>query len=468
MDYEINLAEKEARAKKEADEYALLLRARAEARTKARAEARAKEEQEKLKSDKVLHKGSTAVEAAGGAPVKEVGVRDELLNSIAIREARGIQPTRIALELGNVGASGAQHEGLLTNAMDLFSQNATFRVLTNSSISCITLLGTWEDSNLINTRLPRRYIKNLLFKFFLVREGDRRPRVYHEVKGRGKQVEVQHQEEFREEISRQVNAYNRMYTMTTDPCVPNIILAESNLADNKFGNYKTSMLNLYKSKLYEQAEKTQFNNFFDNDYKVSLCVMEYMDGYMTISDYLANRNPYISQNVFRKYIQLELLFLICCGIVHVDYHDSNIMINPNMPNYYGKDVNFKIIILDFGRASDIPPVDLNGIVRNTREYLNYAISKFIIVERLRYVKPEIEEMLDICNKFIEFVGKRHQLFRADATDLESYKRLKPYLDLLGRKTKKRGRKTKKRSSNKLYKRSSNKLYKRNSSKQKKS
>ena len=348
------------------------------------------------------------------------------------------------------GACGCTHQGLLTEEMLDFARNGQMRVLTNDSISCITLLCTNARSTLVNTRLPKRPITKLLYKFFLVREDDPRQVVYIQPRIRKREIEVQHITTYRNEIYRQVELYNKMFYLARDPNVANIVYSESKIT----GGAKQDVLATFSGTLPRQEERALLSDFFNaseadgTQYKVSLCVMEFMDGYMTLKDFLkptkesgrAPPPPEVERRV-RRYVNLELLLLTCCGFKHRDAHDKNVMINPNMPDYYGPGINFKIIILDFGRGEDIAAENMQQLIDNPQNVLARAMENF----EPRGPRPELADMVRIFNTFKEALIVRHQL-NAEEEHLDSYNRLKPYLDALGKKSKKRRSKKKSKTS----------------------
>ena len=173
--------------------------------------------------------------------------------------------------------------------------------------------------------------------------------------------------------------------------------------------------------------------------------MEYMDGYMTLWDYFSSGPSQEDVTLVRTYVQFELLLLICCGFKHIDAHGGNVMINTNMPNYYGPGINFKIIILDFGRGRDkfdvgvdqVVPVDFGKLIKNPETYFELA------KEKSNDSSINITEMVLIFETFIGALKGRGQLFKGADVNKNTYKRLKPYLDILGsKKSRKRGSKAK--------------------------
>jgi hypothetical protein len=352
-----------------------------------------------------------------------------------IMSARGTGPTP-GPPFDSDGSSGCDHNDVLPNELDNFLQNAKIKVLTNNSISCITLLGTYEGSTLRNTRYPYAPIKKLLYKFFLVK--DEEGVIYHNPAIRKTHIEVQPITTYRAEIYRQVDLYNKMYYLAHDPNVPNIIMGLSKIPLE----HKGQIFNAYSRNL-SAGDRALLYDFFDNQYKISICIMEYMDGYMTLWDYFSSGPSREDVTLVRTYVQFELLLLICCGFKHIDAHDGNVMINTNMPNYYGPGINFKIIIIDFGRGRDkfdvgvdqVIPVDFGELITNPELHLERA------KEKANDSSIIIEEMVLILKTFIGALKGRGQLFQGVDVNKITYKRLKPYLDILGsKKSRKRGSK----------------------------
>jgi hypothetical protein len=378
-----------------------------------------------LKVPNRIRNGAAPAQAAAApvqaaAPVIDprVGVREEIANANAIMQSRGTGPTP-GRAFAQTGASGSTHQGLLSEALRLFRNNAAFRVLSNNSISCITLLGTCQNSPLRNTRVPGNPMTHLLYKFLLVSNRDKFDHPMRYRTGAYNYVEVQNITDFRQEIYRQVRVYNKMYRMTGDPNVPNIVYATSKMN----GQSKQILYNHFAEKLTPDGQR-QLQEFTTSPYDVSVCIMEYMEGYMTLHQYIQQNRQY-DVELLQNYVNFELMMLTACGVIHTDAHHNNVMINPNMPNYYGQGLNFKIIIIDFGYAIDIP----SERERNPEVFLRNAIQHYT---RERGGRIDIRDMVQIYRTFIQ--GRRIGV----NNNLEPYTRLKPYLDTLGRrKSKKR-------------------------------
>lgn len=137
---------------------------------------------------------------------------------------------------------------------------------------------------------------------------------------------------------------------------------------NKINKYDTinvcsMMYNFYKNVL-KKNEKTSFG----------FIGMEMMDDYITLHELSKTTN--IAS--FEHMAQLRLIELaIKTGYSHNDYHQSNILVNPNATGYYGEKKGH-IILIDFGFTKKIP----DDILKYMREA--YGNNEFVKILDIFY------------------------------------------------------------------------------------
>jgi len=258
-------------------------------------------------------------------------------------------------------------------ACNYFLSNSTFSVLTNSSISCITLVATLNNGIISPFKSMRsndiEYLLNrLLLKIFITNTQSG----WYNIVGRGSYngIEITDYALFRDEIKKQIDIYKKSF-MSDDslfdaicPAIVNSIIINN-----------TQHLKFYtKLSGLKEDEKPQLNSilgaFGVNNNSISIILMEYMDGFDIAYNVL--NNLYVSNNIQRydyllQIIQYEFQRLNRLGYRHGDAHLGNVMINPNYP-YFTRSGNplylGRAIIIDFGRTRPLNNDELNRVRNN--------------------------------------------------------------------------------------------------------
>ena len=291
-------------------------------------------------------------------------------------------------------------------ACDYFLSNSTFSVLTNSSISCITLVATLNNGILSPFKTMRSnniecIVNRLLLKIFITNT----QRGWYTIESRGSYngIEITDYALFKDEILKQIDIYKRSF-MSDDSLFDAICPAIVN---------SITIMNIQTLKFYsklsglKQHEKTQLNSilasFGVNNNSISMILMEYMDGFDTAYNVLKNlynSNNMQRYNYFAQIIQYEFQRLNRLGYRHGDAHLGNVMINPNY-QYFTRSGNplylGRAIIIDFGRTRPLNNDELTRVNNNDVTVFQEEIMNTIL-------KPLNEEYITNThlNNFIDW------------------------------------------------------------------
>lgn len=297
--------------------------------------------------------------------------------------------------------------------INYFIRNSSFKILTNTSISCLTIVAKLNPgistpfktmrSNNFELDIRKILIKIMVTNYdlsksiFITRSG--RP-LSHNRSG----IEIQSMPRFIHEIETQINIYKKSlisnYSLL-DPICPAILHFEDTLSDeiydiiynnlNENGKYALEFIKKMATdtEFFNPAKikflKNKYNdvNIPSENYKISTIIMEYMDDY----EIAANINTwhpnysFLMKTAQYEFMQLNNEF----HYFHGDSHFGNFMINPNYPYFYDNHTNRvnkgKIIIIDFGRT-----------IKTTNRY-NYnmeIIRKIFLYNGNEITKEEVE------------------------------------------------------------------------------
>jgi hypothetical protein len=320
-------------------------------------------------------------------------------------------------------------------ALDYFLENSTFSILTNNSISCITLVAKFKKrrgENTINPFMSMRSnnvsvpVEQLLLKLFVTntQEGwDAQDGWYKTPTNRGEYdgIDITSFDTFKNEINIQNDIYKKSFTEESsvfDPICPAIIAYKMNL------NTPESILiyrELSKKRLLHHAEQKRLNEILDTTQhygnSISILAMEFMEGFDIASNVLERISNHKQWVIMAKMIFYEFHRLNKLGYFHGDSHLGNVMINTKYPYFttHESDLMGRAILIDFGRTKLIKQGDKESIyIRLNREYsskfgkvpLRFSPQEydFFRTKRLEFIKHITEP--NIVNYFnIELNGK---------------------------------------------------------------
>ena len=291
-------------------------------------------------------------------------------------------------------------------AIDFFKTNSTFSILTNSSIACITFKAVLKDefeSPFIHVRscIIEKPVRTLLFKYFPINTlndeldlafvtDQPRSEVYN-------YIQLAQISEIKKEYNLQLEIYQKTYNtissayepvcpypihcftdLDKDETITEIIAKLNNTDPKKESNILiiTDTLGgavgtdddaeiLYTTKNGAWF-KENGSNARELITKIGCIVMEFMDGYTTLKEYLEDASDDDSKKA-KSLTTYEAVRLQHIGILHEDRHYSNIMYNPDYKYITNEDDEHtgRALLIDFGRSRRLYPNEITDY-NNTR------------------------------------------------------------------------------------------------------
>jgi hypothetical protein len=263
----------------------------------------------------------------------------------------------------------ANPQGNTTTANVFFMHNSRFRILTNNSVSCITLVATLNEGIESPFRSMRSnnidiHIRSLLVKVFITNQESG----WYSIPSREiyKGIEITSKEDFTKEIERSINIY-RLSIISRDSLLdgicPAIISSTTLQSNNELVRNLWQLFNVNDAGLGDILTAALDPN--PNGNAISIMTMEFMEGFDTAYNVLNNNINNPTRFTFlMAVVQYEFRRLNILGYLHGDAHLNNVLINPNYqyftrsgnPEYLGR-----AIIIDFGRTKTLSPEQL-GLV----------------------------------------------------------------------------------------------------------
>jgi hypothetical protein len=329
-------------------------------------------------------------------------------------------------------------------AVTFFLENATFRIFTNSSISCITLIaklnrGIESPFLSIDSLNFAKSITSILLKIMpstdVILSSNKRidkasiPGRILNYDG----IEINSFETIERETSIQKDIFRKSIISPLsylDSICPSLIHVINPVTNKQ--QWKKKFLD---SKIIPRegknimSEMVLINQIFsavniigNKPADISIILMEFMEGYKVLNDLTTHTN----YGRFQQYALYELHQLHLFGYLHGDSHTGNIMVHPDIQHFSitNEPKHIGIIkIIDFGRTMPLLPEEKLMI-----KYPNYDF-RLIAKERLfasifgntAIINPDISKFLQtlittFSKKRIEFIEKILQT------------RLKPFYD----------------------------------------
>lgn len=259
-------------------------------------------------------------------------------------------------------------------ALLYFINNSKFKILTNSSLTCITLLARLNPG--INTPFITARSNNfiapvnqILLKISITNNAAPQGGVLLPIPGRAYDgIQLMTEAEMVQEVNIQKRIYRktfleRVYNSPFDGICPAIIETAMHIPKDdtmRLGRIFIDNLEARNGRalLDDKQELIKILNYTDLQYpdnNISMIVMEFMDGYSTYYDAgvagrLIPAHFHMVNYVFKQLHEL--------GYIHNDAHMNNIMINTDEPFFTSSarpDALGRVIIIDFGRATPITP-----------------------------------------------------------------------------------------------------------------
>lgn len=340
-------------------------------------------------------------------------------------------------------------------AIDYFMENSTFKILTNDSISCITLVATLNEGNAtpflsVRSNSLSADVRQLLLKVFITFPGidrsseppitgNKDPRIWKKIAGRSSYngIEITSFENFDEEVEIQQEIYRKSLIAIDSPLdaiCPAIVYVEKDIrlpesidgsepfSDNpildKLLSLNLGNTDLDKILLYNDRRKGQ---------SISIIFMELLDGYKKASELIHYNNAinkFVPENDRQKFylyaIQYEFRRLNKLGYKHGDAHLGNVMINTRY-RYFSDGIypidDLTIIEepLTPPPGLDLPSSEHEEIPEGRIQVLSGLKGRAIILDFGRSSRLTADEMEE-TNDFISNVYKREKYHRAIHND----------------------------------------------------
>ena len=317
-------------------------------------------------------------------------------------------------------------------ALSFFMNNSTFSVLTNSSISCITLVATLNPDvaspykSFRNVDFNAEVRKILLKVFITANEAGWFPT--QTARGGYNGIEITSMNDFLNEINIQREIYRKSFFSKVsflEPMCPKII---------NFHHCDTNTVNKFKSGLLNGLsgdEQMKLNEILDAhtlDRNISFVVMELMEGYKIAADIFKTKDatdkivPNLASQtepLLLDLFQYEFQRLNIYGYIHGDAHFGNVMIHPNYNYVYGGP-NGRALIIDFGRTIFQGNIDPN-IVNNTLERFRHepwGISPTYLIDIQKFnqmYQSKFQSMQGFYNDFGNYLEANGSPLNGDRT-----------------------------------------------------
>ena len=308
-------------------------------------------------------------------------------------------------------------------AVTYFLENAKFRILTNSSISCITLIaklnaGIETPFISINSLDFAKDVTSLLLKVMpsierVLTPGKKSDKAM--ILGRGEDyngIEINSFHTIEEETRIQKDIYRQSIVAPTtylDGLCPAVVhlmnpVPDKNVLRGYFTKENVTPRNgkvlAFELILINQVLQA-INNANDKQSEISIILMEFMEGY----DVLSNFKTHPRYNVFAQYALFELDRLHMFGYFHGDSHTRNIMVHPDIPSFTVTNEERhrgSIKIIDFGRTQELS-YEHKRMVREP----NYDYSLIRLERFMEFIFPNAPNTDEFVNVLKDILRTLH-------------------------------------------------------------
>lgn len=267
-----------------------------------------------------------------------------------------------------IGGVGIRTPYTADSALTFFTTNCRCRILSNNSISCLNLILTLNPGIVSPYFHVRRNIlgddiTDILVKLFPVNNNVGAPK-WLDVPGRPVHAGIEIATTT--SILNEVNIQRRIFRKTFlnpntlfDPMCPNVMFMKQFI----FNEPHTRNIIIPRPNRTVDQEITEMksslginNNIVPH---IAGVYMEFMKGYNNFYD-VVPQLPSVRRNFLTSLARFQLDMLHQLGYVHGDFHQGNVMVNPDY-NYLGVGGNYlgSVLIIDFGRTRKMTTTELN-------------------------------------------------------------------------------------------------------------
>ena len=309
-----------------------------------------------------------------------------------------VMPSKITMN-GGLLLNETHESKSIKDAIEFFKVNSTFSILTNSSLACITFKAVLKppvESPFIHIRLGiiEQPVTTLLFKYFPINTLNSKDEYTnfhtHLYRGKYEDIKLTRISEIENEYTIQLKIYQTTYNTISsayEPVCPYPISYFTDLDKedtikeiiNQLDNTDPNILvgiklkitdtlggainNLVRAGTLDNAEisyttkdgamiQENGSNARKLITKIGCIVMEFMDGYTTLKEYLEDATEENDHKKAKSLAAYELVRLREIGFIHGDLHHGNIMYNPNYKYITNNDDKYKgrALLIDFGQS----------------------------------------------------------------------------------------------------------------------
>jgi len=266
--------------------------------------------------------------------------------------------------IGGVSLTSQKKDVPKQEIIDYFLQNSDFRILTDTSVSCVNYVATLradKESPFFSVRSGhfQEPVRSLLMKVCI--HSVEKQFVTDFRNNNPKPIETMSPEDIKTEAKIQDNIFRKSYIDNiAEPICPAILYVQTDMEKELQRKYYHCMnLSLIERNTNEKPGRDHYiTHFLFNSYRLSIIFMEVAEGYYSLFDLWIdplNQEPHILlilQNLlFMAMYDLYQLYHKY-GIVHGDIHFGNILVNPSYnsnPNL-ANDRPGKALLIDFGKS----------------------------------------------------------------------------------------------------------------------
>lgn len=272
--------------------------------------------------------------------------------------------------------------------LDYFLQNSDFKILTDSSVSCITYVVTLDEDKespffFVRSQLFQQPVRNMLMKVCIYNtENDPMPDFRNN--NSNKNIETMSAENIKKEVIIQDELFRKSYIENVaEPICPAILYVQTDIVRENLQEkyHKWIIPKLVERNGSKTPDRDHYiTNYLFNNHRLSVIFMELADGYTTLFElWNVLKNQRDGPILLERYLCIAMYELYrlyhTYGIVHGDIHFGNILVNPSYP-YLSNDKPGKILIIDFGKSFYESPDQNKGEYdtviyhKNTNDFIN--------------------------------------------------------------------------------------------------
>jgi hypothetical protein len=337
--------------------------------------------------------------------------------------------------VGGISLTAKWKDATKQEVLDYFLENSDFKILTDTSVSCITYVATLHPDKespffSIRSELFQQHVRSMLMKVCI---HTTHPEFVKDFRNpNNKAMETMPPEDIIKEVKIQDELFRKSYIENVaEPICPSILYVQTDIS--KYGNLQEKYYKLLDKQLIERNTDSrrdhEITHLLFNNYRLSVIFMELAEGYSTLYDlwtHPMNQGPnelMILQNLL--FIAMYELYQLYhkYGIVHGDIHFGNILVNPHY-HYLGEDTLGKILIIDFGKSfyetPDTNKREYDTVIyhRNTQAF-ETILSPLPDREKNDFFKNRYVILENSRKKAIELFLNR--VFPSEAASLEKWK-----------------------------------------------